>query len=132
MGANFTFPGGGFYHATKYAVEAISDALRFEVKGFGVHVVVDPARAHPDRTSARRRRPPSATPRPRARTASFNAIVAKATQDVYTKGAAAPRSAARPEAVAKAIERAITLEVAEDPLSRDAQRARAHRASGRS
>src|SRR3954454_1784677 len=40
MGANFTFPGGGFYHATKYAVEAISDALRFEVKGFGIDVVI--------------------------------------------------------------------------------------------
>ena len=40
MGANFTFPGGGVYHATKYAVEAISDAMRFEVKGFGVDVVV--------------------------------------------------------------------------------------------
>ena len=26
MGGNFTFPGGGVYHATKYAVEAISDA----------------------------------------------------------------------------------------------------------
>ena len=26
MGANFTFPGGGAYHASKYAVEAISDA----------------------------------------------------------------------------------------------------------
>ena len=40
MGANFTFPGGGFYHATKYALEAISDALRFEVKAFGIDVVV--------------------------------------------------------------------------------------------
>src|SRR5919197_1439048 len=40
MGANFTFPGGGLYHATKYAVEAISDALRFEVAGFGVDVVI--------------------------------------------------------------------------------------------
>ena len=40
MGANFTFPGGGAYHATKYAVEAICDALRFEVKGFGVGVIV--------------------------------------------------------------------------------------------
>src|SRR5881296_1848636 len=39
MGANFVFPGGGFYHATKYAVDAISDALRFEVKGFGIDVV---------------------------------------------------------------------------------------------
>jgi NAD(P)-dependent dehydrogenase (short-subunit alcohol dehydrogenase family) len=40
MGGRFTFPGGGVYHATKHAVEAISDAMRFEVAGFGVHVVV--------------------------------------------------------------------------------------------
>jgi NAD(P)-dependent dehydrogenase (short-subunit alcohol dehydrogenase family) len=38
MGGKLTFPGGGFYHATKYAVEALSDALRFEVQGFGIHV----------------------------------------------------------------------------------------------
>ena len=35
-----TFPLGGYYHATKYAVEALSDALRVEVKPFGVQVVV--------------------------------------------------------------------------------------------
>jgi len=40
MGANFTFPGGGAYHATKYALEALSDALRFEVAGFGIDVVI--------------------------------------------------------------------------------------------
>jgi NAD(P)-dependent dehydrogenase (short-subunit alcohol dehydrogenase family) len=40
MGGRLTFPGGGVYHATKHAVEAISDAMRFEVGGFGVHVVV--------------------------------------------------------------------------------------------
>ncbi len=40
MGANFVFPGGGIYHATKYAVNAISDALRWEVKGFGIDVVI--------------------------------------------------------------------------------------------
>src|SRR6185312_3786858 len=40
MGGKFTFPGGGVYHATKHAVEAISDAMRFEVKGFGVDVVL--------------------------------------------------------------------------------------------
>jgi NADP-dependent 3-hydroxy acid dehydrogenase YdfG len=40
MGGRLTFPGGGFYHATKYAVEAISDALRFEVRGFGVDVIL--------------------------------------------------------------------------------------------
>src|SRR3712207_7285561 len=40
MGGRLTFPGWGFYHASKYAVEALSDALRFEVRGFGVEVVV--------------------------------------------------------------------------------------------
>src|SRR3954449_8354846 len=40
MGGRLVFPGGGFYHATKYAVEAISDALRFELRGFGIDVVV--------------------------------------------------------------------------------------------
>jgi NAD(P)-dependent dehydrogenase (short-subunit alcohol dehydrogenase family) len=40
MGGKLTFPGGGVYHATKYAVEALSDALRFEVHGFGVSVIL--------------------------------------------------------------------------------------------
>src|SRR3712207_2192867 len=40
MGGKLVFPGGGVYHATKHAVEALSDALRFEVKGFGVDVVI--------------------------------------------------------------------------------------------
>jgi short-subunit dehydrogenase len=40
MGGRLTFPGGGIYHATKYAVEAVSDALRFEVRGFGVDVIL--------------------------------------------------------------------------------------------
>jgi short-subunit dehydrogenase len=40
MGGRFTFPGGAFYHASKHAVEAISDALRLEVAPFGVHVVL--------------------------------------------------------------------------------------------
>jgi NAD(P)-dependent dehydrogenase (short-subunit alcohol dehydrogenase family) len=40
MGGRLTFPGGGLYHASKYAVEAISDALRFEVRGFGIDVIL--------------------------------------------------------------------------------------------
>jgi NADP-dependent 3-hydroxy acid dehydrogenase YdfG len=40
MGGRTTLPGGGFYHASKYAVEAISDALRLEVKRFGIDVVL--------------------------------------------------------------------------------------------
>jgi NAD(P)-dependent dehydrogenase (short-subunit alcohol dehydrogenase family) len=35
-----TMPGAGAYAASKYAIEAISDALRFEVRGFGVDVIV--------------------------------------------------------------------------------------------
>jgi NAD(P)-dependent dehydrogenase (short-subunit alcohol dehydrogenase family) len=40
MGGRLTFPGGGVYHASKYAVEAISDSMRFEVRGFGVDVIL--------------------------------------------------------------------------------------------
>jgi NAD(P)-dependent dehydrogenase (short-subunit alcohol dehydrogenase family) len=40
MGGKLVFPGGGAYHATKFAVEAISDAMRFEVRGFGVDIVL--------------------------------------------------------------------------------------------
>ncbi|MCH2171989.1 SDR family NAD(P)-dependent oxidoreductase [Myxococcota bacterium] len=40
MGGRVTFPGGAFYHASKHALEAFSDALRFETKGFGVNVVI--------------------------------------------------------------------------------------------
>ncbi|MET7599060.1 oxidoreductase [Streptomyces sp. NPDC004082] len=38
MGGRLVFPVGGYYHASKYAVEAITDALRFETAPFGVKV----------------------------------------------------------------------------------------------
>ncbi|MEV7686772.1 oxidoreductase [Streptomyces bungoensis] len=38
MGGRIVFPVGGYYHASKYAVEALSDALRFEAAPFGVKV----------------------------------------------------------------------------------------------
>jgi NAD(P)-dependent dehydrogenase (short-subunit alcohol dehydrogenase family) len=40
MGGRLTFPGGGAYHGSKFALEAMSDVLRFEVEGFGIDVVV--------------------------------------------------------------------------------------------
>ena len=39
MGGEITFPGGGAYHASKYALEAMSEALRMETAPFGVQVV---------------------------------------------------------------------------------------------
>ncbi len=40
MGGRIWMPIGGWYHATKHAVEVLSDALRVETKPFGIHVVV--------------------------------------------------------------------------------------------
>jgi NAD(P)-dependent dehydrogenase (short-subunit alcohol dehydrogenase family) len=110
MGANFTFPGGGFYHATKYAVEAISDALRFEVKGFGVDVViVQPGIIRTGFAEAATTALDEASPEGDGPYAEFDAAVAKSTRDVYEKGPAA-RLGGGPEAVAKVIEKAITAD----------------------
>jgi NAD(P)-dependent dehydrogenase (short-subunit alcohol dehydrogenase family) len=38
MGGLITFPGLGFYHGSKYALEGITETLAKEVAGFGVHV----------------------------------------------------------------------------------------------
>jgi NADP-dependent 3-hydroxy acid dehydrogenase YdfG len=40
VGGSFTAPGSGAYHASKYALESITDALRYEVQQFGVDVVL--------------------------------------------------------------------------------------------
>jgi NAD(P)-dependent dehydrogenase (short-subunit alcohol dehydrogenase family) len=40
MGGKIYTPLGGWYHATKFAIEALSDCLRLETKPFGINVVV--------------------------------------------------------------------------------------------
>ena len=40
IAGRFSSPFLGWYHATKYSVEAFSDALRLEVKPFGIKVVI--------------------------------------------------------------------------------------------
>jgi short-subunit dehydrogenase len=40
MGGRVTLPGGAYYHASKHALESLSDALRFEVAPFGVNIVL--------------------------------------------------------------------------------------------
>jgi NAD(P)-dependent dehydrogenase (short-subunit alcohol dehydrogenase family) len=104
MGGKLTFPGGGVYHATKHAVEALSDALRFEVRGFGVDVVViEPGLI---RTRFGETAVASVEAVHEGPYADFNRAVSKLTAEAYEGGLA--RLGAGPEAVAGAIERAIT------------------------
>ncbi|HEY2654686.1 MAG TPA: oxidoreductase [Solirubrobacteraceae bacterium] len=104
MGGKLTFPGGGAYHATKHAVEAISDALRFEVKGFGVDVVViEPGLIKTQFAETARATVGESRDGPYAK---FNEAVAAATVDAYEGPLS--RLGGGPDAVAKTIEKAIT------------------------
>jgi short-subunit dehydrogenase len=107
MGANFTFPGGGAYHATKYAVEALSDALRFEVKGFGVDVVLIQPGAIRTEFDKAAMASLSDAPADGGPYAAFNEAVGRVTKEAYEKGALKLLGGG-PETVAKAIEKAIT------------------------
>ncbi|KAB1988818.1 oxidoreductase [Streptomyces triticiradicis] len=104
MGGRIVFPVGGYYHASKYAVEALSDALRFEVAPFGVKVsLIEPGLI---RTSfgdtAADTLAESAAP-----TGPYAALNTAAEQQMArsydSKALSAP-----PETVAEVIERAVT------------------------
>src|SRR3989440_4971096 len=72
-----TMPGSGPYSATKFAIEALSDALRFEVRGFGVHVVlIEPGPIRTGFTGTANEGMPDATAD--ATYAHYHAAVAKA------------------------------------------------------
>jgi len=105
MGGRLTFPGGGLYHGSKYAVEAISDALRFEVQGFGVEVIVIEPGLIVTNFGDTAAGSVGATAGPYA---DFNREVARATEDVY-RGPLA-KLGAGPDAVAKAIAAALKSE----------------------
>ena len=106
MGGKLTFPGGGLYHATKHAVEAISDALRFEVKSFGVDVIViEPGLITSgfSDTAVRELGTASAAQGPYE---EFNRAVGEASRDAYEKGLLS-KLGGPPEAVAERIEAAL-------------------------
>jgi NAD(P)-dependent dehydrogenase (short-subunit alcohol dehydrogenase family) len=107
MGGTLVFPGGGIYHASKYAVEALSDALRFELRGFGVDVVLIQPGLIRTRFGEVAVGSMDATAPAEGPYAKFNTAVAEATKSVYEKGPLAMFGRG-PEAVAKAIEKAIT------------------------
>ncbi|MGZ4278866.1 MAG: SDR family NAD(P)-dependent oxidoreductase [Solirubrobacteraceae bacterium] len=106
MGGKLTFPGGGLYHSTKHALEALSDALRFEVKGFGIDVIlIEPGLIMSGFSDVVMRElgTASATDGPYE---EFNRAVGEASRDVYEKGLLA-KLGGPPEAVAERIEAAL-------------------------
>jgi NAD(P)-dependent dehydrogenase (short-subunit alcohol dehydrogenase family) len=106
MGGRLTFPGGGVYHASKHALEALSDALRYEVRPFGVDVVViEPGlvKTRFGETSVGSIHSVTDDAGPYR---DFNAGVARVVGGAY--GGAMARLAVEPEAVARVIEKAIT------------------------
>jgi NAD(P)-dependent dehydrogenase (short-subunit alcohol dehydrogenase family) len=105
MGGRLTFPGGGAYHATKYAVEAMSDALRMEVAQFGIDVIcVEPGliRTEFGSTAA------GGVPVEDGPYAALNAAVAKSTREVYEGPLS--RLGGDGDDVARAIEKALLRE----------------------
>jgi NAD(P)-dependent dehydrogenase (short-subunit alcohol dehydrogenase family) len=106
MGGKLTLPGGGVYHATKYALEALSDALRFEVRGFGIQVVlVEPGliRSGFSEAAVGTMEQVASADGPYA---GFTEAVARVTTESYHRGSLAPL-AGDPDAVARVVERAL-------------------------
>jgi NAD(P)-dependent dehydrogenase (short-subunit alcohol dehydrogenase family) len=106
MGGKLTFPGGGYYHATKHAVEAISDALRFEVEGFGVRVsIIEPGLIRTGfADTATGSIDGSDEEHPYA---DFEEAVVRVTTENYERGPFS-RLGGGPESVAEAIEAAVS------------------------
>jgi len=110
MGGKLTFPGGGVYHATKYAIEALSDALRFELRGFGIDVsLVEPGLIRTRFGEAASASISAATPEDEGSSgpySQFNRQVARITEEAY-EGTLA-RLGAGPQAVAETIATALS------------------------
>jgi NADP-dependent 3-hydroxy acid dehydrogenase YdfG len=106
MGGRLTFPGGGYYHATKHAVEAISDALRFEVRGFGVDVIVIEPGLIRTRFGTTAAGSVGVAPGDAGPYAELEREVARASREVYERGWLA-RLGGGPDAVARVIGKAL-------------------------
>ncbi len=106
VGGRLTLPGGAFYHATKHAVEALSDAMRFELRDFGIDVVViepGPIKTEFGNTAIANVQRITQDGSPYV---AFNAAVAGKIHEAFDGWMAA--MAGMPEDVAKAIEHAIS------------------------
>ncbi len=106
MGGRLSFPGGGHYHATKHALEAISDALRYELRGFGIDVILlEPGLITTEFGEAANASMTEVTIAGDDPYAKFNATVGAVTKGAYD--GPMRMLGAGPERVAKVIERAL-------------------------
>lgn len=98
MGGRIWTPAGGWYYATKHALEVLSDVLRVETRPFGLHVVViQPGRIRSEWSAIAAR--------------SLRASAARsayaAQMDAMARLLESYAGAARPEVVAEAVARAL-------------------------
>jgi NAD(P)-dependent dehydrogenase (short-subunit alcohol dehydrogenase family) len=98
-------PGSGAYDSSKFAVEAITDSLRMELKGFGIRVsVIEPgAVATPIWAKALRETDELS----RSADPGLVQLYSRLMSNLRAETEQAARKAAPPEAVAKAVEHAI-------------------------
>jgi len=103
MGGRFTFPVGGYYHSTKYAVEALSDALRTEVRRFGIGVsLIEPGLIRTEFAGTALSSDAAGT----QGNSPYAALLASSASNT-AGGYGSSLVSAHPEAVAKVIRRAI-------------------------
>jgi NAD(P)-dependent dehydrogenase (short-subunit alcohol dehydrogenase family) len=101
VGGRVTFPMFGAYHASKYAVEALSDAFRLELAPFGIQVsLIEPGPIRSEFNA----RSMAIIDRYKSDSSPYAGVYARANEI----SAQADKMAAGPEATSKAMERAIT------------------------
>ena len=112
VGGTFTAPGAGAYHASKWALESITDALRFEVQSFGIDtVLIQPTGVYTNFDKKIARIMPDTGPN--SPYAFFKANHLKVTQAMFQPNSNA--GIIQPDAVARAI---LTAAEAKRPRTR--------------
>ncbi|WP_020531223.1 oxidoreductase [Flexithrix dorotheae] len=100
IGGKIANPIGGWYHASKFALEALSDSLRMEVKQFGINVIViEPGGVKSEWSEIAMEN---------AHKISANGVYGKMIQKMIEAGKKFKDKNAEPEIIANLINKAIT------------------------
>jgi len=103
IGGKIYEPLGGWYHATKFAVEGLSDSMRLELAPFGIHVsIIEPGAIRTEWTGI------SADSLEEVSGATAYADQAKQLSALFRSTESNPRLGSDPDVVAKVIAKAAT------------------------